>query len=196
MILFGFDPGGLNNFGWACLSIGKSGIPVSLNTGCSSNAPDAITEASHHASGKAPAAVGIDAPLFWIAKGDRLADAGIRTRVCAAGGTSGNVGNVNSLRGACLVQGVLAARQIAETWPSAQITEAHPKALLLLHLEASQFLADNLLAPHLEHERDAALAAYAAWAFAVRLTGWVDLVIKERAPYFPSGHSVSYWFPS
>ncbi len=195
MILFGFDPGGLHNFGWACLNIGKSGIPISLNTGCSSNAPDAITEASRHAAGRAPVAVGIDAPLFWVAEGDRLADAGIRTRVCAAGGTSGNVGHVNSLRGACLVQGVLAARQVAETWPSTKITEAHPKALNLLHFEAKKFLADNLPVPRTEHERDAALAAYAAWALATRSAGWVDLVIEESAPYFPSGHSVSYWFP-
>jgi predicted nuclease with RNAse H fold len=195
MILFGFDPGGLKNFGWACLCIGESGTPVALHTGCSSSALVAIKEASY-AAGSAPVvAVGIDAPLFWVTEGDRRADAGIRMRVCAAGGRSGTVGHVNSLRGACLVQGVLAARQIAEEWPFAKVTEAHPKALLLVHLEARQFLADYLPAPPTEHERDAALGAYAAWAFAVQLTGWHDLVREEHAPFFPSGHTVAYWFP-
>ncbi len=196
MILFGFDPGGRNSFGWACLFINESGTPVALHTGCTSSAPVAIMEASRHAIGSAPVAVGIDAPLFWVDERDRRADAGIRTRVCAAGGMGGTVGHVNALRGACLVQGVLTARQIAETWPSAKVTEAHPKALLRVHLEAGQFLADYLHAPPTEHERDAALAAYAAWAFAVQSTGWHDLVREEEhAPFFPSGPMVAYWFP-
>jgi predicted nuclease with RNAse H fold len=197
MILFGFDPGGRNSFGWACLCIGESGeVVLPLHTGCTSSAPVAITEASRHTAGSAPVAVGIDAPLFWVDEGDRRADAGIRTRVCAAGGMGGTVGHVNALRGACLVQGVLAARQVAERWPSAKVTEAHPKALLRVHREeADKFLAAYLPAPPTEHERDAALAAYAAWAFAVQHTGWRDLVREEHAPFFPSGHTVAYWFP-
>lgn len=196
MILFGLDPGGLKNFGWACLSIGESGTPTELHTGCCSSAPAAIKAATHAAGSAPPVAVGIDAPLFWVPDGDRRSDSCVRKLVCAAGGRSGTVGHVNSLRGACLVQGVLAARQIAETWPSARVTETHPKALLRVHSEAGRFLSGYFLDPPTEHERDAALAAYSAWAFTTEATGWRDLVREEHDPYFPSGHMVSYWFPS
>ena len=94
MNLLGLDPGGLNSFGWASLRIGKSGAPTVL-TGVSSSASTALSEASR-AAGAAPTAVGIDAPLFWVAEGDRKADARIRKLVCAAGGHSGTVGHVNS----------------------------------------------------------------------------------------------------
>lgn len=196
MILFGLDPGGLKNFGWACLSIGESGTPTELHTGCCSSASAAIKAATHAAGSAPPVAVGIDAPLFWVAEGDRRADAAVRRLVCASGGQSGTVGHVNSLRGACLVQGVLAAREMAEAWPTTKITEAHPKALLRVHTEASQFLSDYLPLAPTEHERDAVLAAYTAWGFSMRAAGWHDLVREEHAPYFPSGHVVSYWFPS
>ena len=46
-----------------------------------------------------------------------------------------------------------------------------------------------------EHERDAALAAFAAWAATANFSGWRDLLPLETAPFFPSGHVVSYWFP-
>lgn len=195
VFLLGFDPGGRNSFGWACLCIGESGTPVALNTGCASSAQVAITEASRHAAGSSPVAVGIDAPLFWVAEGDRMADARIRRLVCAAGGRGGTVGHVNSLRGACLVQGILAARQVAETWPCAIVTEAHPKALLQIHSEADEFIKNNLPHAPTEHQRDAALAAYTAWAIAAKFPGWRDLVPEEHAPFFPSGHQVSYWWP-
>ena len=194
MILLGFDPGGLNSFGWARLRIDDSGTPAELSTGLCSNATAAFKQATSAAM-LAPVAVGIDAPLFWIAEGDRKADARIRTAVCAAGGSPGTVGHVNSLRGACLVQGVLAARTVAETWPSVAVTEAHPKALLRVHSAAALFLATYLPDAPTEHQRDAALAAYAAWAVAAKFPGWRDLVGDEAAPFFPSGYTVSYWFP-
>jgi len=194
MNLFGFDPGGLNSFGWASLRISESGAPIACKTGVSSSASTALNEASR-AAGAIPAAVGIDAPLFWVTEGDRKADACIRKLVCAAGGRSGTVGHVNSLRGACLVQGILAARQAADLWPSAAVTEAHPKALLRVYPPASEFLVAHLSNGHTEHERDAALAAFAAWAAVARFEGWHDLLLEEPAPFFPSGHAVSYWFP-
>lgn len=194
MRFIGIDPGGRNSFGWAVLHIGESGAPASLRTGLCSLAGAALNQASE-AAASAPAAVGIDAPLFWVAAGDRRADARIRKLVCAAGGNSGTVSHVNSLRGACLVQGVLAAREAAELWPSAVVTEAHPKALLRLSLSAREFLAAHLLEAPSEHERDAALASYAAWAAASSFSGWRDLVRDEEAPFFPGGHKVSYWFP-
>ena len=194
MNLLGLDPGGLNNFGWASLRIGAPSAPPILATGVASNASAALSEASR-AADEAPTAVGIDAPLFWVAEGDRKADARIRKLVIAAGGHSGTVGHVNSLRGACLVQGVLAARQIADSWPSATITEAHPKALLRVNLQAREFLARHFPNAPTEHERDAALAAFAAWAAVTKLAGWRDLLLEETAPFFPSGNAISYWFP-
>jgi hypothetical protein len=194
MNLLGLDPGGLNSFGWASLRIGESGSPIALKTGVSSSATTALSEASRVA-GTVPVSVGIDAPLFWVSEGDRRADARIRKLVCAAGGRSGTVGHVNSLRGACLVQGILAARAVANSWPSAIVTEAHPKALLRIHSAASEFLATYLPNAPTEHERDAALAAFAAWAAAANFAGWHDLTLEEPSPFFPSGHTVSYWFP-
>ncbi|UCV18885.1 DUF429 domain-containing protein [Ferribacterium limneticum] len=194
MNFIGLDPGGQKSFGWATLRIGESGTPVALETGVSSSASNALNEASR-SGGAMPIAVGIDAPLFWVMEGDRSADACIRKLVCAAGGHSGTVGHVNSLRGACLVQGILAAHQVANLWPSASVTEAHPKALLRVHPAASDFLELYLPNPPTEHERDAALAAFSAWATVAHFSGWRDLLLDETAPFFPSGHVVSYWFP-
>ncbi|MBS1196481.1 MAG: hypothetical protein H6R18_266 [Proteobacteria bacterium] len=194
MNLLGFDPGGLKSFGWASLQIGESGLPVALKTGISSSALIALNEAKQSAN-EAPVAVGIDAPLYWVSEGDRRADAFIRKLVCAAGGSSGTVGHVNSLRGACLVQGILVARLAANLWPSVIVTEAHPKALLRVHPAAREFISENLPNAPSEHERDAALAAFAAWAAAERFSGWQDIRLEEQAPFFPSGHTVSYWFP-
>ncbi|MBV5342992.1 hypothetical protein JZU68_05085 [bacterium] len=180
----------MKSFGWAMLCIGNPGATITLKTGVSSNAYSAINEASR-SGGKAPTGVGIDAPLFWVTEGDRKADARIRKLVCAAGGHSGTVGHVNSLRGACLVQGILAAHQVSNLWPSAIVTEA----LLRVHPAAGEFLAAHLPNAPSEHERDAALAAFSAWAAAASFSGWQDLMLEESAPFFPSGHTVSYWFP-
>jgi len=194
LVLFGFDPGGINSFGWAVLHIDDAGVFVSLKTGVVSTAPDAVKRAGQSMP-DAPDGVGIDAPLFWVEKGDRRADAAIRRRVVAAGGQSGTVSSVNSLRGACVVQGVLAARLIADSWPSAVITEAHPKALLRLYTEAQRFVAARVSPEHEEHARDAALSAFAAWAAVSHHQGWRNIVLDESAPFFPSGKEVSYWFP-
>lgn len=196
MILFGFDPGGNNSFGWATLHIGDDGVIVRLSTGVVSTAPAAFAEATQCEKIK-PDGIGIDAPLYWVLEGDRCADAHIRTRVVAAGGHSGNVNAVNSLRGACLVQGVLMAHLISSEWPSSLITEAHPKALLKLNAESNSFVSKYLRQGAEEHERDAALAAFAAWAAVTSCPKWSDLVKKESANIFlPSGSKlITYWFP-
>ena len=194
MIFLGFDPGGINCFGWAVLETDDAGEFVTLNTGVVSNAPDAVKRASESLS-VWPDGVGIDAPLFWVEQGDRLADFAIRRRVVAAGGQSGTVSSVNSLRGACLVQGVLAARLIADRWPLAVVTEAHPKALLRLYPQARLFAKEYVSLDQEEHARDAALAAFAARAAVARHQGWCNLVLTEIGPIFPGGKEVSYWFP-
>jgi hypothetical protein len=115
--------------------------------------------------------------------------------VCSAGGQSGTVSHVNSLRGACLVQGVLIARLSRERWPEVPITESHPKALLRLSAQAREFAAGSDLQSIGEHGRDAALGAYAAHAMVAQSEGWHNLVTQERAPFFPGGSNVAYWFP-
>lgn len=163
-------------------------------SGTCSSAPAALS-AARAATSIAPIAFGTDAPLFWVEAGDRKADEIVRKMVCAAGGKSGTVNHVNSLRGACLVQGVLVVRFAAELWPSAMITEAHPKALLAVSRAAQDFATRIERLVNTEHERDAALAAYTAFALATQTDGWHDLVATELSPFFPCGRRVAYWFP-
>jgi hypothetical protein len=189
----GFDPGGEHAFGWAVVEF-TNGTPRLVASGTCTGAPRALAAASG-ALVSVPAAVGIDAPLFWVSAGDREADSFVRRLVCDAGGHSGTVSHVNSLRGACLVQGILAAKLAATLWPEARLTEAHPKALLLASSTAREFV--TRVSPELkdEHQRDAALAAYTAFALASRVSGWHDLVDLDSEPFFPSGTVPAYWFP-
>jgi len=192
MEYIGFDPGGKGAFGW-CVASFNSDVPTCV--GGVTNDASAALEAAKRALEGRPAAIGIDAPLFWIASGDRIADSKVRDLVIAAGGHGATVGHVNSLRGACLVQGVLIARLAANAWPDAAITEAHPKALHKVCKAAKTFGERPELAGPGDHLRDAALAAFAAHAFATSASGWHDLAALEQAPFFPGGARVQYWFP-
>jgi len=193
MYLVGFDPGGKNAFGWAVLFRTGSDLSV-VASGTCTDAPAALL-AARAASSIAPVAIGTDAPLFWAQSGDRKADEIVRKMVCDASGKSGTVNHVNSLRGACLVQGVMVTRLAGELWPNAVITEAHPKALLAISLAARDFASRIVRSVCTEHERDAALAAYAAFALATQIHGWRDLATTEQNPFFPGGKRVAYWFP-
>lgn len=190
----GLDPGGIGKFGWASLTVQDSGDVDLLLTGVCSTAPDAVKAASD-ALPYVPLAIGIDAPLFWVKEGDRSSDRAVRSLVHAAGGNPGTVMHVNSLQGACLVQGIIAARIARDLWLTVAVTEAHPKALRVVHAGAQRFLSSHLPSPTTEHDQDAALAAYAAWALVDQFSGWHDLAVGESAPFFPSGFQVAYWFP-
>lgn len=189
----GFDPGGQKAFGWAVLTF-ANGSCSQISTGTCSAASQALLAANSICSSP-PLGVAIDAPLFWSAEGDRQADAVVRKMVCAAGGSSGTVSHVNSLRGACLVQGILVAHLAAETWPHLQISEAHPKALLRVSLAARQFAGSIASQIQSEHERDSAVAAFTAFQLVSGSIGWKDLAKLESTPYFPTGKPVVYWFP-
>jgi hypothetical protein len=189
----GFDPGGDQAFGWAALSWDEGQVARFVSGTCS-NAPDAL-HAARVSIPCEPAAFAVDAPLFWIPSADRKADQLIRKMVCAAGGSSGTVSHVNSLRGACLVQGVLVARMAAQAWPEAIISEAHPKALLQVSSAARAFANAVLKHSSTEHERDAGLAAFTALNLMTDSTGWHDLVKLEQDHYFPAGNPVAFWFP-
>ena len=193
MRFVGFDPGGSGSFGWAVILSTTSGLEL-LGSGICSSAQYAV-QSAHRVSEIEPAAFATDAPLFWVDSGDREADAFVRRLVCSHGGKSGTVGHVNSLRGACLVQGVQVTRFASAQWPSAKATEAHPKALLLLDRGARQFPQNIEGTVKTQHERDAAVAAYTAAAFVNQSAEWHDLSLLDQHPFFPSGSSAAYWFP-
>ena len=134
----GFDPGGKKAFGWCVLNVATDSDSAQLISGTCSNATEAIAAVSA-SSDRQPAAVGIDAPMYWSLEGDRRSDQIVRTIVVRLGGQSGMVSHVNSLRGACLAQGILVAVLARAKWPDSPITESHPKALLRRWQGASKF---------------------------------------------------------
>jgi len=195
MELIGFDPGGVGAFGWAVLAVDDGGQVLGLRSGVESTAPDAIERAQACLSAN-PTGVGIDAPLYWVEKGDRAVDGHIRRRVLDAGGRSGTVSAINSLQGACVAQGIICAQLARVRWPGTLITEAHPKALLRIDSEAGEFVEQWVPGSVATHERDAALAAYAALQGVRANPAWRDLMGMDLRPIYPAGSEVSYWFPA
>ena len=188
----GFDPGGIGNFGWSVLSADGRLSTASVVSGTCSNADDAVSAASEALDGP-PKAVGIDSPMFWVSSGDRLSDKRVRNAVVANGGYPGTVSHVNSLRGACLAQGIIVGRLARRLWPQVPITESHPKALLRTNARSRRF--SDLFTFANDHERDAALGAFAAWSWALRADGWFDLRHDETKVIDLIGEPYpSYWF--
>ena len=133
-LLLGLDPGGKGAFGWALAEDAPAWPLRVVRTGTADSAREAL-DAALGAAGSTPIlAAGIDAPLHWVAEGDRAVDARLRKRIAELGAPhpAGTVQHVNSLRGACLVQGMAAALLLRERFPALPISEAHPKALLWL----------------------------------------------------------------
>lgn len=192
--LLGFDPGGFLAFAWCALVITDDGSTTSIQSGICSTAREALAAAAESVR-VLPSAIGVNAPMYWSPDGDRKADQIVRGMVLSKGGLSGTVSAVNSLSGACLVQGIMLAALGRELWPEVSITEAHPKALLHLYPEAENFLTGHDFKN--DHERDAALAAYTAWAYDKPSTGWCDLRAMEASIFDPlSGPPPVYWFPA
>jgi hypothetical protein len=167
----GFDPGGRGRFGW-CVVRTPGGRDHVISGLCSS-APEALEAVRAILQGSVPAGIGIDAPLYWVEEGDRPSDQRVRALVLAAGGHGGTVSAVNSLRGACIAQGLIVGRLARALWPAVPITEAHPKALRRVHPPARDFEATVSVGS--EHELDAALAAFSASQAFAPNPGWVDL---------------------
>ena len=209
-IYLGFDPGGQKNFGWAACSSVESRLEV-IGTGVADHARGAVDAAIASMPEEAKAVgAGIDAPLFWVADGHRSADKAIRKAIGELGAPSpgGTVQHVNSLRGACLVQGVVAAKLLREHFHDIGITESHPKALLYLlgiadrqrppadvtlgDLSSYVIARNEQVSPH---ERDAVLGSISSWARHKQLEGWRDLYREEENPISPFGYEPSYWMP-
>lgn len=194
MVTFiGIDSGGIKAFGWRAMYVAFPKLLKSrIETGTYSSPSEAIPEIEKLCETQ-PIAAGIDAPLYRARNGERKSDQIIREAVTKAGGSSSTVSHVNSLRGACLVQGVLSAVALTEKWPQISITESHPKALLSIWSDTAELIGHFEFTT--DHERDAALGAYAAFAFMAKWPGWIDLLGIEESYFIPSGKTISYWFP-
>ena len=207
-LILGFDPGGegksQGDFGWSICDTISGTLRPPFETGLAKNAWDALCKVKdalkrHHPNGHPPVlAAGIDAPLFWNPQGKRTVDSYLK-EVLKPFGMDRSVIQINSLRGACLAQGLLVGRHLRETWPLLPMTEAHPTVMLrLLHLarqSESADMADQIIEGLDDHQRDATLAAAAAWAMLHQAPGWCDLYIRERCPVKLLDPPIGYWMP-
>ncbi len=211
VFLVGLDPGGVGAFGWCVVEDGPNAPLRVRGSDVADDAVGALEGVNRAIGDDAIAAAGIDAPLLWVPSGDRRVDGYLREAICRIGASSGTVNHVNSLRGACLAQGMLAAMLLRRTNPRLPLTEAHPKAMLwMLGVATTRRKVANISAKSLsvyfdrgshsmttDHERDAALAALGAWAMIHRPAGWED--IRERLPdhgaLTPLAGPVGYWVP-
>jgi len=199
-VILGFDPGGQERFGWAVLNCRQPPFAL-LGSGVASTARGAVRAACRVAGPANIRAAAVDSPLFWSVLSGRAADQLLRDKLAPfrAGST---VLEVNSLMGACLVQGVLAAVELRAILPSLPISESHPKALLhLLGVDPRREVTAAQLSPWIsgvldgEHERDAAVGVLSAWAMLARPTGWCDLSRVEADTYRPVPDPLGYWMP-
>ena len=155
----GADPGGEGNFGIAVLP--GEGRPESASVDCADEAVAFVRARLD----RAPAGIGVDAPLWWSSgrSGSRHADQWLRQRYGLSGG---EVQAANSLRGAALTQGAMFVQRMRELFPAVPVTESHPKALLKAiagdrwDTFAERFQVVSV--PSDEHTRDAVVAAVAA----------------------------------
>jgi len=206
----GFDPGGKGRFGWAMCSPEGARLRI-LHTGNAEHAQNAVLAVKSRLPSQVTiTGVGIDAPLFWVANGGRNSDLLVRNAIKKLGAKSsgGTVQQLNSLRGACLVQGPLIAKLLMDEFPSIAITETHPKALLFLlglanrQNPPNKISIENLneyvhvhVGQYSEHERDSVLGAVASWASLKQQGEWRDLAKEEQGLLAPFDYKPSYWMP-
>ena len=213
-LFLGFDPGGKGNFGWSICWGDADQLEPPAKTGLANDAWDALNrvkctiESLGLRGNSRVLATGIDAPLFWGAKGNRTIDQVLRDALKGTGfppqEVGGTIQEVNSLQGACVVQGTLLAMYLNETPCRPKVTESHPKALRHLLARTGKHQDEHQMAEHLikemttrKHELDATLAAVSAWAaIHHRRSGkWQNLYGQEPCPITPFNIPVSYWMP-
>lgn len=103
---------------------------------------------------------------------------------------------MNSLRGACLIQGMLTAIILRERFQGLPLIEAHPKvAIELLQDRADGALTELTLDDLSEHERDAAIAALAARSASLSDGTWEDVLALTAADYTPLDPPPQFWHP-
>ena len=206
-LFLGFDPGGVRAFGWSALSGNQ--LPLQLIArGVANHAEGAVQAALAAIVQNSVTASGIDAPMYWQPRGDRNVDQLVRTNIVQRGSSGGTVNAVNSMRGACLIQGMMVAMLLRANIDQLPITESHPKALLWLLGIAQpgnppagialgnlqQWIVGNVAGAS-DHERDAALGALSAFAMTSAMVGWRDLYQQEVNPITPLNPPPGYWLP-
>ena len=209
MVFVGLDPGGARAFGWCVVDTGPD-LPLRIRaSGVADDAASAVAAVNRTSDTVSIVAAGIDAPMFWTASGDRAVDKYVRTAICKLGASGGTVGHVSSLRGACLVQGMVAAMMLREKNRTLPVTEAHPKAALWMLGEATRTkkvasITAAALAKYVDvgahtmttdHERDAALGALTAWAMFHQAAGWKDIRGLDPNAVSPLAAPMGYWVP-
>lgn len=194
-VFLGFDPGGragIGRFGWSICRAEAGQLQV-----CATGRGQYAGQVVERVTNALPAnsrvlAIGIDAPMFWNITGEeRNVDAIIEDAVKKAakslclgdpkshGRKNPGVQKINQLRGACLVQGILLGDSIYKQF-KVPITEVHPGALSWLKPVTFDYIQKLTVGKgKSEHERDATLAAYAAWCMHQQAPGWHDLVKGE-----------------
>lgn len=190
MTYLGFDPGGMNNFGVACISPNGNALCKTV-----SSAQEAV-----EAFDVTPIGIGVDAPLWWSIEpgGGRTCDQWIRTTYSIP---SGSVQSVNSLRGAAIAQGLLISDMISKGFPDCIISESNPKAVIqALNTDFDEFLEENLTshAYKNEHERDALVCALCC-KFGVEGIWKKDLsLIRPRSEkvHQPFAFEARYYWPA
>lgn len=189
----GVDPGGTKSFGWCLIEFNESSDQLlNWKSGTCSSIQETLASIMAITT-RQPKAIGIDAPLYWTRAGDRQSDLSIRKAVSGKGGHSSTVNHVNSLRGACLVQGILTVVAFSEVWPDIMVTESHPKALLIVSPEIKNYISNFKFSN--EHERDAFMAALSARSYYMGEAGWENYIQHENDIFIPSQSKVAYWFP-
>lgn len=206
-LIVGFDPGGANAFGWAVVR--GAALPLEVEaTGIANGAAEAVFAINAIVGERTLAAAAIDAPLY-LESNDRRSDVLLRARIRKYGGHSATVNHVNSLRGACLAQGQLAALMLRRRYPALPMSEAHPKALLyILGIASAKRHSTQVRHDHLrdvlrglpskcgEHVRDAAISCLSAWAMLNNREGWSDLSSHDDNAFHPIAPHPGYWMPN
>ena len=218
--ILGFDPGGAGHFGWSiCETVdGELQPPTKDRVGLANDACHAMDQVQRALPDNPTVlAAGIDAPLFWSKTGGRTVDDVLRQTLknnrFPESKVHGTVQTANSLRGACIVQGLLLAKYLSETSWCLTITESHPRVLChLLHHMGQQnmikLLTEGLAdytqgatrclcgceeakkppASPTDHKRDATLSAISAWAAAwtaiyQTLPNWQNIFDEDKEPH-------------
>ncbi|HED39686.1 MAG TPA: DUF429 domain-containing protein [Chromatiales bacterium] len=209
-IYLGLDPGGKNQFGWSICQKDEERLEI-IKTGNASHAKAVLLAIKNNLPPQSVVVgAGIDAPLYWVADGSRYSDKLVRKAISKLGSdsSSGTVQQLNSLRGACVIQGPIIAKLLTDQFPSIKITETHPKALLYLlgYVDAlchhgsinindlNQYV-NVVTGNYSEHERDSVLGAIASMASVNGYSSWVDLVKKEKDILIPFNYEPAYWMP-
>lgn len=204
-LVAGFDPGGKNSFGWCVVAVRPRRKMIDAGKNLASNADDAFCKASQviKSHGGSLRAVGIDAPLTWARNGgQRTADRHINNQHSPNSALS-----VNSLWGACAVQGFLLAEALSREYPGILFTEANPKPLKD-NPDAIKWYKDVWSEDEPDHIRDAIVSAWAAaQALKAYGKGWkgqvglnlYDCDDKAKIYHFPffdkNKNKVVYWWP-